>query len=112
MHILKPDLFVSWDSVIKEWYRFQVLSDDSKRVSSEELYSLFLRKMHDEAKSLIMEKGNFLDKLNPNVIQIYKGNLCQARNIGSKLSSPDEDMNKKISSYEDILELMEKNGER
>ena len=109
LHILKPDLFVAWDIAIKEWYR-SVLSDGGKGVDSDELYLRFLRKMQEEASSLIEENGNFLDELNSKVIRLWRGDQEQTKKVGTEPSDPDEGKEEKISSYGEISELMERNG--
>ena len=112
MHIIKPKLFVPWDSVIKEFYNCQIDQANNKKIDPDEQYLCFLKEMQEEAKSLIKQNGNFLKELNSRVLELYKGNLQQAESNKSKLCDSGESMEHKIHDYNEMIKFMEETGKR
>ena len=110
LHIIKPDFFVPWDSVIKEWYNPQINQFDNKKIDSAEQYLYFLKEMQKDAKSLIKQNEMFIKELNSNVLDLYKGNLEQAENNKLKLSGGGESMKKNINDYNKMIKFMENPG--
>ena len=110
LHIIKPDFFVPWDSVIKEWYNPQINPADNKKIDSAEQYLYFLKEMQKDAKSLIKQNEMFIKELNSKVLDLYKGNLEQAENNKLKLSGAWESMKKNIDDYNKMIKFMENPG--
>ena len=110
LHIIKPKLFVPWDSVIKEFYNCQIDQANNKKIDPDEQYLCFLKEMQEEAKSLIKQNGNFLKELNSRVLELYKGNLQQAEDNKEKLCESGESMKKNIDNYNEMIKYMETTG--
>ena len=110
LHIIKPDFFVPWDSLIKEFYNCKINKADNKQISSDERYLYFLKEMQRETISLIKQNENFIKELNSKVIGLYKGNLQQAERTKEKLCESRESTKKKIYEYNKMIEFMENRG--
>lgn len=110
LHIIKPDFFVPWDSVIKEYYKCQINQLGNKKMGSVEEYLYFLKEMQKEAKSLIKQNGNFLSELNSKVQELYQGNLQQAEKNKEKLCKSQKSMKNKTDNYKNMIKFMGKTG--
>ncbi len=110
LHIIKPDFFVPWDSVIKQFYSCKMNQVDNKKIDQDEKYLYFLKEMQEEAKSLIKQNENFISELNSRVLDLYKGNLKQAELNKEKLCESGESMKKNIDNYNEMIKYMETTG--
>ena len=123
MHIIKPELFVPWDSVIKQFYSCKADQVDNKKTDPDEQYLYFLKKMQECAKALIQQNHNFIDELNYKIKKLYEGNLEQARHVAETLhkrksaegnmnSEDQKESNKEdnITKYAKMVEFMENSG--
>ena len=115
LHMLRPDLFVPWDTPIKAWYDSQLNREDYKKMDAPEKYLVFLKKMQKEAKHLLRQNGNFLSELNSNVQRLYQGNLEQVNNVKktndkSKSTKADKKSDDNKIDYDVMVDFMHTTG--